>query len=160
MRFSGERQVPATIESVWAGLHDPAVLRRVVPGCAQMTPRGDGTYAAALEARVGRIADTYRGTFSVTDVQPGTELRVRVRAGGRFGRLELDLYVTLAEGRRPGVTALRYDAEATVGGMVSRVGRPALQVAGGHFTAGFFRDLERWAATVVPRQRQRLVALG
>lgn len=114
MRFSGERHVPATLEVVWASLHDAEVLRAVVPGCTEVVPLAGGTYAAALKARVGRIADVYRGTFCITDVQPGTELRVRVGAAGRSGRLEVDLYVTVAAGRAQGATTLRYDAAAQV----------------------------------------------
>lgn len=143
MRFSGERQVSAEAAEVWAGLHDHEVLRAIVPGCSHMQPLGDGTYSARLEARVGRLADVYRGTFCVTDVQPGAELRVRVHADGRFGRLQVDLYVTVAPGPVPGTTTLRYDADAVVRGMVSRLGTPALTVAGGHFTSCFFRDLDR-----------------
>jgi carbon monoxide dehydrogenase subunit G len=150
MRFSGERQVPAAVGAVWAGLHDPTVLRTVVPGCVEMSVLGDGRYAATLQARVGRIADSYRGTFSVADVEPGSELRVRVQAAGRFGRLEVDLYVRLTAGSA-GATSLRYDAEAVVGGLVSRLGGPALTVAGGHFTAAFFRDLDHVVATVQER---------
>lgn len=150
MRFSGVRHVSASIELVWASLHDDAVLRAVVPGCAEMVALPDGTWSATLEARVGRIADTYRGTFSVTDVQVGSELRVRVRAGGRFGGVEVDLHVALAQGPAGGTTALRYDAVATVGGIVSRLGGPALSVAGNHFTACFFRDLDR-ALSRTPR---------
>lgn len=147
MRFDGERSVPATTDVVWAGLHDHEVLRAVVPGCSEMVPLGDQTYSAVLQARVGRIADTYRGTFSVTDVRRGAELRVRVSAGGRFGRLRVDLYVTVAQGPLPGTTLLRYDAEAAVGGVVSRLGGPALTMAGNHFTSRFFRDLERCVRT-------------
>ena len=149
MRFSGERHVPAALEVVWASLHDPEVLRAVVPGCAEVVPLTGSTYAAALEARVGRIADVYRGTFCITDVQPGTDLRVRVGAAGRFGGLEVDLYVTLAAGRVPGATTLRYDAAARVHGVVSRLGRPTLTVAGGHYTSRFFRDLEQRLAQPV-----------
>ncbi len=143
MRFNGERGLAAPIDIVWQGLHDHAVLAQVVPGCARMTPLGQHRYSAVLEARVGRIADTYRGRFAVTDVQPGTELRVRVAARGRCGELEVDLYVTLHEGAAPGTTRLRYDAEARVSGLVSRLGSRALGLAGSHFTGSFFTALER-----------------
>ena len=145
MRFRGDRQVPAPADVVWASLHDPDVLCAVVPGCTEVQLLEDGRYSARLEARVGRLADVYRGTFTVTDLRGGSELRVRVRASGRFGRLDVDLYVTLTDGSAPGTTALRYDAEAAVGGVVSRLGTPALTVTGGHFTGCFFRGLERWA---------------
>jgi carbon monoxide dehydrogenase subunit G len=142
MRFSGERHVAAPAATVWAALHDHDVLRAIIPGCADMRPLVGDTYAATLEARVGPIADTYRGRFSITDVNHGSDLRVRVRAGGRFGRLHVDLAVSLAD-RDTETTALSYDADAAVGGVVSRLGRATLTLAGGHFTGCFFRDLER-----------------
>ena len=157
MRFSGERQVIAPVTAVWGALHDVDVLRAVIPGCSDLVPLVGGTYSATLAARVGPIADVYRGSFSVTDLDPGSELRVRVRAGGRFGRLHVNLYVALAEGRDRGTTTVGYDAEAAVGGMVSRLGRAPLTVAGGHFTGSFFRDLER--SLVGRRSAQELAPL-
>jgi uncharacterized protein len=142
MRFNGERQVQTPVEQVWEALHDSDVLRASIPGCEELVPLDTGLYAATLAARVGPVADTYRGTFSIEDVRPGSELRVRVDGRGRFGRLQLDLRVSLAGGRS-GATALQYDASATVSGFVSRVGNAAMSIAGGHLTGRFFHDLER-----------------
>ena len=142
MRFTDVRQVQAPVGEVWAALHDPAVLRRVIPGCERLHPVGGGCYAATLAARVGRLADTYRGTFSIDDARGGHELRVTVTARGRCGGLELDLDVLLDGGTAPGTTALAYDATARVAGLVARLG-PALHVAGAHLTGSFFRDLDR-----------------
>lgn len=143
MRFSGERQVSAPVAQVWAALHDSEVLRSTIPGCEELVPLEAGTYAATLAARVGPVTDAYRGTFSIEDGRPGSEIRVRVGARGRCGRLDVDLRVTLMTGTRPATTTLRYDADAAVGGFVSRLGKATLTVAGGHFTGGFFRDLDR-----------------
>ena len=143
MRFSGERQVSAPVAEVWAALHDTETLLSTIPGCEELVPLGAGTYAATLAARVGPVTDAYRGTFSIEDGPSGSEIRVRVGARGRCGRLDVDLRVTLASEARPATTKLRYDAEATVGGFVSRLGKATLTVAGGHFTGGFFRDLDR-----------------
>jgi carbon monoxide dehydrogenase subunit G len=143
MRFNGERQVPAPVAHVWATLHDDEVLRSIVPGCEDLVPLDTGRYAATLAARVGPVADTYRGSFSIEDVRPGAALRVRVAARGRCGGLTLDLTVSLSSGPRAGTTTLGYDAHASVSGLVSRLGRAALTVAGGHFTGCFFRELDR-----------------
>ena len=142
MRFSGRRQVSAPTTAVWAGLHDTTVLREVIPGCHDLVPAGEGEYAAALQARVGPVCDTYRGRFSIHDVRRGTELRVRVDARGRCGRLQVDLRVRLAPGP-DGATDLHYTADATVGGLASRLGKATLTVTGGHFTGCFFRALDR-----------------
>jgi hypothetical protein len=143
MRFSGERQVGAPAVQVWSALHDREVLHSIIPGCEGMAPRADGTFAATLRARVGPVTDTYRGTFSIEDLRPGSALRVLVGASGRCGRLEVDLRVTLTEDRRSRTSALRYDADATVGGLVARLGGTTLTLAGSHFTTCFFRDLDR-----------------
>ena len=154
MRFDGRREVPVSREVVWQALHDPEVLRELVTGCESMTPQRDGTYAATMVVRVGPLNDTYRGTFTIDDPRDGHELRVVVAARGRCGRLDLVLRVQLADGARPGTTALSYVADAKVGGLVSRVSGAALRVFGSHFTGCFFRGLDSVsrgrARTLVP----------
>ncbi len=147
MRFEGTREVSVGRGVVWDALHDPDVLRRLVTGCESMTHLDAGTYAATMVARVGPVTDTYRGTFSVDDLRAGGELRVRVAARGRCGRLDLDLRVRLEDGTRPGTTTLTYLADATVGGLVGRLNGTALRVAGNHFTCCFFRGLDRVTAS-------------
>lgn len=143
MRFSGERQVTAAVAEVWDVLHDREVLRSTIPGCRAMEPLADGRYGATMQARVGPVSDTYRGHFSITDLRPGAHLAVDVDARGRCGALQVGFEVRLVEGTCPGTTLLRYDAQARVRGLAARLGAPAMHVAGGHFTACFFRDLER-----------------
>lgn len=143
MRFSDVRQVTARTEEVWTALHDLEVLRRAIPGCERLSPAGQGRYSATLAARVGRLADTYQGCFEIDDTCMGSELVVSVAGRGRCGTLELELRVRLDEGLAHGTTALAYDARAGVGGLVSRLGRATLTIAGGHITGCFFRDFER-----------------
>ncbi len=157
MRFVDMRQVQAPVTDVWAALHDCEVLRRVIPGCERLTAVGHGEYAATLAARVGRLADTYRGTFCIDDVHGGTDLVVTVTSRGRCGSLELDLDVRLREGASPHTTVLAYDARARVGGLVARLGRAPLTLAGGAITSTFFRELDRAVtrpSVVVPAQRR------
>jgi carbon monoxide dehydrogenase subunit G len=156
MRFTDVRRVAAPIDHVWAALHDPAVLQRVIPGCRELAAAGADRYAATLAASVGCLSDVYRGTFSIEDHHEGTELTVRVDGKGRCGRLEVELHVRLTEGRA-GTTALEYDARATVGGLVARLGRAPLTVAAGHMTGCFFHELDR--AVQRPTTSYRLVGV-
>ena len=149
MRFDGKRQVPASREALWQALHDPQVLRDIVTGCESMRHLDGGTYAATMVARVGPMTDTYRGTFTIVDLRDGEELRVRVGARGRCGRLDLDLRVRLADASQG--TTLAYVAEAEVGGLVARISGAALRVFGNHFTGCFFRGLEGAVAAPAPR---------
>jgi uncharacterized protein len=141
MRFTDVRQVAAPVEEVWSALHDPEVLRVAIPGCQRLTPVGPGEYSADLAAKVGRLADTYRGTFTISDTHPRSGLTVSVASRGRCGTLDLELEVLL-DALGPS-TALHYDARASVGGLVARLGRTPLTLTGGHLTGCFFRELER-----------------
>ncbi len=142
MRFHDVRQVAAPTAEVWAALHDDEVLRAAIPGCQRLSSVCAGRYTATLAARVGRMADTYSGAFVIDDTCPGSELVVTVAGHGHCGTLELDLRVRLDEGFAPGSTALFYDASARVGGLVARIGRTPLTLAGGHIASSFFRDFE------------------
>lgn len=153
MRFSGEQQVSAPVAQVWAALHDDEALSSAIPGCEELAPLAAGAYAATLAARVGPVADTYRGTFAIEDLCAGSELRVRVEGRGRCGRLSVDLRVCLTTGPGPGTSVLRYDADATVSGFVARLGSATLGVAGSHFTGCFFRDLDRTLRRAAPEGR-------
>ena len=157
MRFTGERRLQTPIHEVWAALHDREVLRDAIPGCEQLEPLGADRFAATLAVRVGPVADTYRGTFAIEDVREGDALVVRIEGRGRFGRLAVDLDVRLVESARTGQTVLRYDAHATVSGLVARVGASTMSVVGGHLTGMFFRDLDR-SLRVAPARR-RVAAL-
>ncbi len=102
-----------------------------------------GRYAATLAARVGPVADTYRGDFSIHDGCSGSQLRVRIGGRGRFGRLEVDLDVSLAGHHdrlhdRCATTRTPRSAAWSPGS-----GNATLTVAGGHLTGCFFRDLDR-----------------
>ena len=70
MRFTDVRHVPAPAEDVWTALHDREVLRMAIPAASGCSPVSAGRYAATLAARVGRLADTYRGTFAIDDTDP------------------------------------------------------------------------------------------
>jgi|SRR4051794_11515036 carbon monoxide dehydrogenase subunit G len=156
MRFTDVRHVAGQPAEVWNALHDREVLHEAIPGCERLNPLGDDEYAAILAARVGRLADTYRGTFSIDDIAHEQELRVNVFGRGRAGSLEVDLYVRLEEGPTAHTTALRYDATARVAGLVSHLGRATLTIAGGHITGCFFRDLDRAMRARARRTRSAL----
>ena len=152
MRFEGERRLSAPVEQVREALHDPTVLRRAIPACRELAAVGPDHFLATLTVQVGPLTDTYRGMFTVTDTEDG--LRVGVDAHGRRGRLTLDLRTAL-RCAGPGTT-LRYVADATVGGLVARVGGPAMHVVGARLTTCFFHDLER-ALVAAPRRSGALV---
>ena len=48
MELSGKHIFDAPREAVYRAMTDPAVLRRTLPGCQSLEPRGSGTYSITL----------------------------------------------------------------------------------------------------------------
>ena len=110
MRFTDVRQVPASAGQVWTALHDREVLHAVIPGCERLSPLGAGRYSATLAARVGRLADTYHGTFVrlVLDEQVVETLEFETADPGLQGVMTMTTTLTDAAG---GGTDVRIEHE-------------------------------------------------
>ena len=53
MTMTGDIQLHASREAVWAQLNDPAVLKSCIPGCEQLDMLSDGEFQA-VATRQGR----------------------------------------------------------------------------------------------------------
>ena len=79
MQMNDTQRVPASREKVWAGLNDPEILRKCIPGCQSL----DMTSPTEMTANVAFTGPTLTTTFAVISVgevisrlwQPGMHLR-------------------------------------------------------------------------------------
>lgn len=144
MRFEGDALIPAAPEAVWAGLNDPQVLRRAIPGCQTMEQTGEREFTATVVARVGPVSATFRGKVELADLNPPLSYTLRGRGqGGPAGFAKGEARITLApEGDG---TRLSYVAEADIGGKLASVGgrliQGVAQKTADDFFAGFSRVL-------------------
>ncbi len=83
MDMTGDYQIPARREAVWAALNDPAVLKAVIPGCTALTRHADGTLAATIADGSAEALTVFDGTLAFADaVHPE---RMTIIADGRNG---------------------------------------------------------------------------
>lgn len=154
MRFEGDYLVPAAPDVVWAGLNDPEVLRRSIPGCESMERTGAREFTATVVARVGPVAATFRGKVELADLDPPVSYTLRGRGqGGPAGFARGEARITLApEGEG---TRLRYVADADIGGKLASVGGRLIQgvakKTADDFFAGFSRVVTGAADATAPR---------
>ncbi|MEM7670624.1 MAG: carbon monoxide dehydrogenase subunit G, partial [Pseudomonadota bacterium] len=71
MEMSGERQINAPREAVWAALNDPDVLKACIPGCQEMTRDGENGFAATVKQKVGPVSATFKGAVALSNVVAG-----------------------------------------------------------------------------------------
>lgn len=139
MRISGTAELKADPQQVFDAFHDPAVLARCLPGCESLTEIGPYRYAMTVTAGVAAVKGTYDGTVALHDPNPPEGFTLKASGAGSPGTVDADVVVRLAASDGGG-TALVYDADATVGGMLGGVGQRMLtgvtrKMAGQFFTA-------------------------
>ncbi len=154
MELKGERLLPAPIDTVWAGLNDPEVLKACIAGCESLERTGDDAFQALVAVRVGPVAAKFKGNLKMTDVKPPNSYTINFDGQGGvagFGKGSAD--VQLAS--EAGGTRLSYVARAQVGGKMAQVGSRLIDAAAGKIAEDFFAAFE---AKVAPPPAEGAVA--
>ena len=141
MNVTGTSTLAADRATVWRALNDPAVLVRTIPGCQRLETVAEDAYAMTVSAGVGSIKGVYDGRVHLSDQQEPGSFRMRAEGTGAPGTIAADVHVTL-EDAPDGGTALTYDADATVGGMIGGVGQRMLTGVSKRMAEEFFRNVD------------------
>ena len=122
MTMSGEQQLPAPRETVWAKLNDPEVLKTCIPGCQSLEVTGPNEFLAVATNKVGPVKATFKGKVRLTDLDPPNGYKISGEGdGGIAGFAKGGANVRLAEADGGG-TKLHYDVDAQVGGKIAQLG--------------------------------------
>ncbi len=150
MRIAGEALLQAPVEQVWQALLDPAVLVRTIPGCERLEATGENRYDMTVTAGVAAIRGTYAGTCELRDLHPHASLVMAVQGSGAPGTLAADVTVRFEEREGGAATAVSYDADAVVGGMLGGVGQRMLGSVSKRMAAEFFGAVDQDLSGAVP----------
>ena len=96
MVMTGEVQLPATREVVWAKLNDADVLKACIPGCEELNKTSDTEFQAVAVTKIGPVKARFKGRVQLTDLNPPNGYKIsgegdgggcRLRQRWRHGRL-------------------------------------------------------------------------
>ena len=147
MTMTGEVQLPASREAVWAKLNDPQVLKACIPGCEQLDMTSPTEFQAVATVKVGPVKARWKGKVRLSDLDPPNSYRISGEGeGGVAGFAKGGAKVTLAE--QDGGTRLSYDVEAQIGGKLAQLGQRLINSAAKKTADDFF---EKFAAEVSPK---------
>jgi len=137
MLFQGEEPFGYSVQDVWTALHDIKILTKVIPGCKSMTPIGDNRYAVALSLGVAAVRGEYEGTVRVIDDKPLAHYVIEGNGKGApgFVKLRMDCWF---EGQTAG-TLMKWQCEATVGGLIASIGGKVLSGVTKFMAQQFFK---------------------
>ena len=139
MELSSTRMVPAPVDTVWAALNDPEMLRGCVPGCDAIEPDGENAYRITMAAKVGPVSARFAGRMQLSDIDPSRAYTLSFEGqGGAAGFAKGEAKVTLAPEANGAGTALSYAVKAQVGGKIAQLGSRLVDGAAQKLADDFF----------------------
>jgi len=139
MTMTGEYQLPAPREEVWAKLNDPDVLKSCIPGCEQLDKLSETEFQAVATTKIGPVKARFKGKISLSDLDPPNGYRISGQGdGGVAGFAKGGATVTL----KPidgGGTLLTYTVEAQIGGKLAQLGQRLINGAAKKVADDFFK---------------------
>jgi carbon monoxide dehydrogenase subunit G len=144
MTMSGEQQLTAPREKVWAALIDPAILKACIPGCETLDVTGENEFSAVATNKIGPVKARFKGKVRLTDLDPPNSYKISGEGdGGIAGFAKGGAIVSLSD--RDGGTLLSYNVEAQIGGKLAQLGQRLVNGAAKKLADDFF---SKFAAAV------------
>src|ERR1700712_1567407 len=122
MELSGERLIPASVDTTWAALNDPDTLKGCIAGCESLERVGADGYAAVVAMKIGPVSARFKGNLKLTNVDPPRGYTINFDGQGGvagFGKGSADVSLAALSEH---ATTLAYKARATVGGKMAQIG--------------------------------------
>ena len=143
MTMTGEVNLPANREAVWAALNDPEVLKSCIPGCQELTKVSDTEFEAVAKVAVGPVKASFKGKISLQDLDPPNAYTIRGEGqGGVAGFAKGGANVRLEEADGGG-TKLTYDVDAQVGGKIAQLGGRLINGVAKKYADEFFANFAK-----------------
>jgi len=137
MSMSGEQQLTASRERVWAALNDPETLKACIPGCETLDVTGENEFSAVATNKIGPVKARFKGKVRLIDLDPPNGYKISGEGdGGIAGFAKGGATVALTES--DGGTRLSYNVEAQIGGKLAQLGQRLINGAAKKFADDFF----------------------
>lgn len=140
MQITGENTVPASREAVFDSMLDPESLKSSLPGCESLEEIGEHEYAAVMTIGVAMIKCKYQGKVKIKDIDRPNSFTMAVEGKGPQGQVSGEGHLTFVE-EGPTSTTVKYDGDATVRGVLARIGGRVIQPAAKMIVGKFFDSL-------------------
>lgn len=137
MELTGDILIAAPREKVWAGLNDPEVLVRCIPGCEAMEATNPTERTARVAVKVGPVRARFVGHIRMEDVRVNEGCTLNFEgSGGAAGMAKGHSNVSLSD--EADGTRLSYTTQASVGGKLGQVGGRMIDAAAKQMADQFF----------------------
>lgn len=142
MMMTGEIQIAAPREVVWARLNDPSVLKACIPGCEELERTEDQGFRAVAKIKIGPVSARFKGKVTLSDLDPPNGYTISGEGeGGIAGFAKGGAKVCLIE--KDGGTLLSYNVEAQIGGKLAQLGQRLINGTAKKLADEFFSNFTK-----------------
>ena len=142
MTMTGEVELNAPREVVWAKLNDAEVLKVCIPGCEQLDKLSDTEFQAIAVTKIGPVKAKWKGKVHLTDLDPPNGYKISGEGeGGIAGFAKGSAVVRLAP--KDGGTLLTYNVEAQIGGKLAQLGQRLINGTAKKLADEFFANFAK-----------------
>jgi uncharacterized protein len=143
MTMNGEYQLPASQQTVWEKLNDPAVLKACIPGCEELNKTADDSgFEAVATIKIGPVKARFKGKVTLSDLDPPNGYKISGQGeGGVAGFAKGGATVKLEP--KDGGTLLTYAVEAQIGGKLAQLGQRLINGAAKKVADDFFNNFAK-----------------
>jgi carbon monoxide dehydrogenase subunit G len=142
MEISGEAKFDLLKEELWEILHDPEVLKNVIPGCEELKLIGGGEYEVVMNLGVAAVKGQYTGHIVLNNVEEPNHYILTAEGSGGPGHVQAEMDCRI-ESIPSGGSILRWDCKAEVGGLIASVGSRVLSGIAKYMAGKFFSDIKK-----------------
>jgi carbon monoxide dehydrogenase subunit G len=140
---SGEYEIGASRDQVWAALNDPDVLGACIAGCQNVDKIDAEHFDVSVKARIGPVSAKFQAALELKDLNPPASYVIEGSAkGGAAGFAKGSATVRLDE-LETGGTLLRYGVKANVGGKLAQIGSRLVDGAARKMADDFFAEFSK-----------------
>src|SRR6185369_2698877 len=148
--LTGDMRLTAPRDKVWAGLNDPDILARCIPGCEGIEVISPTEKSARVMVKVGPVRARFAGQIRMDQVRLGEGCTMQFQgSGGAAGMAKGQSQVELSD--EDGGTRLRYNVHASVGGKLGQVGGRLIDAAAEQMANQFFAAFKEQLGEVPAR---------
>lgn len=119
MRIEGTREFAAPPEAVFRALTDPELLTDAVPGVGSVDVQDANRWSAEIKVPLAARAPRLKFQFELTERREPEHARLAARGKTLGGSMRVETSFDLTA--QDGGTAMRYDAEVTLAGLLGHV---------------------------------------
>lgn len=145
MEITGEFKLKGSRQDVWEVLNDPEQLAKAIPGADELVEESPDNYRAEMSVGVGMIRGKFGGNVTVQDKVEPESYRMTVDGKGGAGWMKGDGKIQLSEAGESGTT-VNVVGEASVGGLLARVGQRMVRNVANSLMKQFFQNVEKLVA--------------